>query len=391
VKVPNIHIVWIAALLIVSLGSWNCSEGLKNSGELPTVLESSAELRVQAVPVRLDDWNDTVPISGNLQTLSSVDVKAEIGGRLVAVHVREGAFVRKGELLAEIDDTNYQLVYRQSSAALRVAQAGLERSRISAEFAMTEKKRSDNLLQTGGITEKDHQAAITGLKEADAQVGLAEAHCLQAEAVLAIAEKALKDCLIHAPAGGQVQKRWMDEGTLLNPSSAIFTLVDNRRLELECVVPSYYLSSLNIGQEAEFTTPSWGGNVFKGLLSSINPAILQENRSVRINLKVDNTEMKLRSGMYARGFIDVDTKENVPVIPRDTLIPEENASDYASVYVVEEGVARRRRVLLGGTRQNLVWIQEGLKAGELLIVDRGPALRDGVKVHIGSDSAEDVR
>ena len=80
-----------------------------------------------------------------------------------------------------------------------MAQAGVDRAKVSAEHAKTEKERADNLLRSGGITQKDHQAAITGVKEAETQVRLAEAQCGQARAVLAIAEKALKDCRIYCP------------------------------------------------------------------------------------------------------------------------------------------------------------------------------------------------
>ena len=104
-----------------------------------------------------------------------VDVKPEVGGRLIAVHFQEGDTVRKDQLLAEIDSTNYQLAYDQAQAALWVAQAGVERSKISAEHARTEKERADNLLRSGGITQKDHQAAMTGVKEAESQVRFAEA------------------------------------------------------------------------------------------------------------------------------------------------------------------------------------------------------------------------
>ena len=108
-----------------------------------------------------------MPITGNLRTLSTVEIKPEVGGRLLAVYFREGDFVRKDQLLAEIDPVNYRLSYDQAAAALRVAEAGLERAQVSAEHAKTEKERADNLLRSGGITEKDHQAALTGIKEAE--------------------------------------------------------------------------------------------------------------------------------------------------------------------------------------------------------------------------------
>ncbi|MEJ2110411.1 MAG: efflux RND transporter periplasmic adaptor subunit, partial [Acidobacteriota bacterium] len=348
-------------------------------------------LSVHAETVSLQDWQDTVPVSGSLLTLSAVDIKAEVGGRLTVVNADVGALVRKGELLAEIDDANYQLAYRQAKASVKVMQAGLEQARISAEYAKTEKERADNLLRTGGITQKDHQAAITRMKEADAQVTLAEARCLQAEASLDIAEKALKDCLIHAVAAGNVQKRWVDEGTLISPGESVFTIVDNSRLELQCVVPSYYLSSIKEGQSVEFTTTSWEDKIFKGELSAINPSVQLENRSVKIKVSVENPGMHLRSGMYARGHITTGIRKSVPVIPRDALVPGDEESESAFVFIVDEGVAKRRLVTLGGKGRDRVWIQDGLNAGDWLIIERGPSLKDGVPVDVASGKAENGR
>ena len=387
-NIQIVRILLITAMITVHLGISGCTDSQESSVEGKTAVEPALELQVKAVPVRLEDWKNTVPISGNLRTQSIVDVKAEVGGRLIEANVDEGDLVRKGDLLATVDDTNYQLAYRQAAAALKVSQVGIERARVSAEYAVTEKERADNLLKTGGITQKDHQAAITGMKEAETQVKLAEAQCLQAEAAVAITEKALKDCSIYAPSDGHVQKRWIDKGSLLNPGSAIFTIVDNSKLELECVVPSYYLPDIRTGQKADFNTPSWGEKIFSGFVASINPMIQTENRSVILKLEIKNQDLQLRTGMYARGFITTGIEKNVPVISRDTLIPEEEISEFAHVYVVEDGIAKRRKILLGGKGQDRVWVQEGLVEGELLIVERGPALKEGRRVQIVVDSTD---
>jgi membrane fusion protein (multidrug efflux system) len=388
VKFPFSRFLLIPVLITAVSGLSGCRDS-----EEKTVLNDAASsdavaVTVKAAPVERTEWIRIVAISGNLRTLSMVDVKPEVGGRLVDTLVQEGDLVRKGQLLAEIDDVNYRLACDQAEASLKVAQAGLERALVSAEYARTEKERADNLLKSGGITQKDHQAAATGMKEAETQVGLAKAQCAQAEAALAIAKKALGDCKIFAPAGGHVQKRYFDAGSLLSPGVSIFTLVDNSRLELECVVPSYYLASVSLGQKAEFTTPSWGEKRFEGVVSAINPTIQPENRSVRIKLKVQNKKMELRDGMYARGEITTERKKDVLVIPRDSLIPEENVSDYGDVFVVVNGKAERRRIRIGDNRQDRIWVREGLQEGEWVVLERGPSLRDGTEVRIVSDAVD---
>jgi membrane fusion protein, multidrug efflux system len=369
-------------ILLLSAGSqWHCSKSKGDIGASSTPSFSS-ELAVKAMPASRQEWIAMVGISGNLRTLSTVEIKPEVGGRLIAVHFKEGDKVAKDQLIAELDPINYRLAYDQAKAALLVAQAGLERAKVSAEHAQTEKKRADSLLASGGITQRDHQAAATGVKEAESQVRLAEAQIGQSQAAVAIAEKALKDCKIFAPAQGHVQKKYFDTGSLLSPGVPLCTLVDNSQLELECVIPSSQLASIRLGLRAVFTTPTWGDRKFVGVVSAINPAIESDNRSVKVILKITNPGGELRSGMYARGEIITDREANALVIPRDSLIAEKDQSDAASVYVVREGKAHKVSIQIGGNQQDKVWVRKGLNQGDIIITEIGPSLREGIAVRV---------
>jgi membrane fusion protein, multidrug efflux system len=374
------RLLLLSAVLLVCGSQWRCGSSTGDPGPKPFAAGAEGVLAVKASPVDTLEWVATVPISGDLHSVSNIDVKPEVGGRLIAVHFEEGDIVKKDQLLAEIDTTNYQLAHDQAMAALSVAQAGIERAQVAAEHARTEKERADNLLRSGGITEKDHQAAMTGVKEADSQVRLAEAQHGQARAALAIAAKALKDCRIFAPAAGQVQQKFYDQGSLLSPGMPLCTLVDNSRLELECVIPSYQLASVRIGQTAEFTTPTWGERRFSGTVAAVNPTVESDNRSVKLKLKIANPGGELRNGMYARGEITTSREKNALVISRDALIPDNEGSDAAAVYVIRDGKAHRLDIRVGGARQDRVWVKEGLARGESVITEIGPSLKEGALV-----------
>jgi membrane fusion protein, multidrug efflux system len=371
-----------SGILILTIAAgiqWNCRKA--------AIEERGGTSAVQALVVKAEqanrqDWIITVPMSGNLRSLSTVEIKPEVGGRLIAAYFEEGDLVQKDQLLAEIDPINYQLAYNQAAAALQAAQAGLEKAKVASEHANTEKERADNLLRSGGITQKDHQAALTGVKEAETGILLAEAQYEQAKAARAIAEKALKDCRIVAPATGHVQNKSFDKGSLLAPGVALYTLVDNSRLEMECVVPSYQLAIIQPGQSADFTTPTWGERRFNGVVSAINPTIESDNRSVRLKLKIANPKGELRNGMYARGEIIAGREKNAFVIPRDALIPEKESSGISGIYVVKNGKAHRIDVEVGGQQQEKVWIRRGLEEGVMVITEIGPSLKEGIPVQI---------
>jgi membrane fusion protein (multidrug efflux system) len=370
---------------MAAAAQWYCS-GEKSKANADPEPKALAALVVKASPVELREWTVAVPVSGSLRSDSIVEVKSEVGGRLIATHFDEGDLVQKDQLLAEIDPANYKLIFDQAQATLGVAQAGLERAKITADHARREKERADNLLKSGGITERDHQAAATSVKEAEAQAALAEAQCGQARAAISIAEKALKDCHIMAPASGHVQRSFFDTGSYLMPASSVYTLVDNSRLELECLVPSYRLADLRLGQRSIFATPTWGERKFEGSVTAINPIIEADNRSVKVKVRISNTGGELRSGMYARGEIEVRREPSALVVPRSALIAEKEESSSGSVFVVKDGKAIRRSVRVGGIQQDRIWVLQGLRQGELVIEEIGPALKDGSAVRLQSQA-----
>lgn len=366
--------------VLLAACQWNCRKSDDGKGAETAAVKVSEETVVKASPAARQEWIAAVPISGNLKSLSIVEVKPEVGGRLIAVHFREGDLVRKNQLLAEIDPVNYRLAVEQAAAALTVAQAGVERAEVAAEHARTEKERADNLLRSGGITQKDHQAALTGVRETESQVRLAKAQVNQAQAALAIAQKTLKDCRIVAPSSGHIEKKRLDQGSLTSAGVSLCTLVDNSQLELECVVPAYQLASIQTGQRAEFTTPTWGERRFGGLVTAINPTVESDSRSVKLNLRISNPGGELRNGMYARGEITTGREANALVISRDSLIPEKQGAEKAGVYVVQNGKAHRLDILVGGTSQDRVWVRQGLNDGDFVIEEIGPSIKEGAAV-----------
>ncbi len=372
-------------LIFIAATQWRCGSHGKAVGASGPGSEPAAELAVKVAPVSVMDWPVTISISGSLRSQSNVEIRTEVAGKLIATYFEEGDTVRKDQLLAEIDTINYRLAYDQAAAVLAVAQAGLDRIQVTLDHARREQERADNLLRTGGITEKDHQAAVTGVKEAETQARLAQAQIEQARTAVTIAEKALKDCRILAPADGQVRRKQLDKGSLLTAGSPVYSLVDNARLELECLVPSYQLSGVILGHRTTFTTPTWGERRFEGSISAINPMVEADNRSIKVIVKIANLGGELRSGMFARGEIEVRVASKAIVIPRSALVVEQEQATAGSVFVVSGGRALRRQVQVGGIRQDLLWIQRGLAEGDQVVVDIGPSLKDGAAVRVVPD------
>ena len=110
------------------------------------------------------------------------------------------------------------------------------------------------------------------------------------------------------------------------------------------------------------------------------PMVESDNRSIKVIVKMANPGGELRSGMFAKGEIQVRVESGAVVIPRSALMVEQDQSTEGSVFIVTGGKAQRRAVQVGGARQDRLWIQRGLVRGDQVIIDIGPSLKDGQAV-----------
>jgi len=319
-----------------------------------------------------------VEITGTLISTATVDVKTETSGRLLALLKEEGDYVEKGELLAQQDETDALLGLRQAEANLATAMAARERAEVLEEHAKIEDERARNLLKSGGITDRDFQAAQMALKDARAQLRLAEAQIAQAQQAIAIARKRLNDCRVYAPISGQIERKYLNEGSHADANAPLYRIVDNQRLELELFVSSNQLGHLREGQSIRFNVLSYPAELFEARIKSINPAVQAINRSISVRAAVPNHSRKLKAGMFARGWIITDVRDEGYLVPFNAVWRRAGQTPF--IFVVEGDTARKREVTLGREQPEGIEITEGLKTGDVIVVEQYMELADGSRV-----------
>ncbi len=240
-------------------------------------------VRVEARPFAL-----TVAITGTLVSNSQVEVKAETTGRIVKFPKEEGDAVSAREAVVWVDDSNERILVRQAETAVQVADASLERAKVNRNHAGSEFERARNLLKSGGITDRDYKTAELAGRDAQSQVALAEAQLDQSRAHLDQARKMLNDSIVRSPVAGQIQRKVVNEGAYVEPTTVVFSVVDNTRLELESMVPTGDLGAISAGQRVTFTVNSFPDREFEGRVIEINPAVQAETRSAKVRIRVNN-------------------------------------------------------------------------------------------------------
>lgn len=340
----------------------------------PTAVKTSV-LKVEAQPFAV-----TVPVTGTLISSTRVEVKAQTIGRVVRFDKQEGDSVAAGETIVWLDEENYRLAVRQAESAVQVAEATLERARVQEAHGRSELERAQKLLASGGITDKELQAASVADKDARAQVALAAAQLAQAQASLEVARKHLRDCQIHAPVAGQIYKKSVNPGAYVEAPTPLFSLVDNSRLDMESPVATSELAPIRPGQKVTFSVNAFPGTAFEGRVEEINPAVDTETRSAKARVRVSNQNGRLKAGMFAQGEILTGVQAQAIVIPASAVYRDDRSAKQSFVFVVENNKAVRHEVRIGRERDSRLEIVAGLKPGDRLITEQSIELAEGVRV-----------
>ena len=282
----------------------------------------------------------TVPVTGTLVSNTRVDVKAEIIGRVVRFDKEEGDPVAAGEAVAWVDDENYQLAVRQAETSVQVAEAGLERARLMEAHSRSELERAQNLLKSGGITDKDVKAAQLAGRDAQAQVLVADAQLEQARAALEVARKHLRDTEIKAPVAGEIQRKFVNKGAYVEaPTPGVHASWITAAWSSKARWPRRDLAPIRSGQARHLPRQQLPRREFRGPRDRDPPAVDAETRSAKVRIQVDNAAGRLKAGMFAEGEILTGVNAGAIVIPGAAVYRDDRSAKSSHVFVLENGKA----------------------------------------------------
>jgi membrane fusion protein (multidrug efflux system) len=330
-------------------------------------VETLRSVPVRTATVQTRDLAETLSLTGTLDPRSQVTVVPEITARLERVLHNEGDRVTRGQLLATLDDADFRLARDRAKAAVDVAEA-------NRAHARAEKDRADNLLKTGGITDKDHLAAQVAVQ-------VAEASTAQARSELAIAERQLGRSQIVAPISGRIAKRHADAGSMVTAGTPLYTIVDDAVFEFRSAVASNDFGKLKAGEHVTVTVDALPGFVTEGVVDRISPQVDARSRSFEVIIRVPGRP-QLVSGLFARAQVKVRDVPNSLVVPPAALLRDGSDPSKAQTYVVVNNKVERRDVTVGVEVPDAVQVTDGLQAGEVVVVDPPSALGPGTQVQI---------
>ncbi len=356
--------LWLLALLLLTTPACHKAADKKaaaNAAPQPIVLGPEdtavvARSTVQSGPA----------LTGTLTAEQQASVRAQIAGSVLTVTAEPGQAVRKGQVLARLDSAALTEAYNSARVAVTSA-------RNNVALNQRELDRQRALLQAGAVAQRAVETAQQNLTGARATLA-------QYEAQLASAEKQLGYTSVTAPFSGIVSERPVSAGDVVQPGTALYTIVDPSILQLEAAVPAEQLAQLQVGSPVVFTVTGYGNHAFRGQVTRINPSADPTTRQVRVYSEIPNPGNNLVAGLYAEGRIESESRTGL-VVPTAAI---DRRLAKPAVLLVRDGKVARVDVDLGlaDDREQKVEVRRGVQAGDVVLLGAAQSIQPGTPVRL---------
>ncbi len=382
----------LALLLVLALVAFAVSNRLRSIGAAYTYTTAAAER---------GDLTVLVTTTGALQPLNRVEVGTEVSGTIESVTVDFNEEVGAGQILAQLDTDQLEAQFRQSRAALALAEAKV----IEAQATLTETekrlRRTQDLVARRLSSDEDLDTSAAAFARAEAGLTVAEAQVDQAQAQLDADRRTLEKAVIRSPIDGIVLERRVEPGQTVAAAlqtPVLFTLADDlQRMELRVDVDEADVGQVAAGQPAVFSVDAYPERSFPAQIKQVRFAPKEVNGVVTYEtlLAVDNPDLLLRPGMTATAEITVEKFENVVLVPNATLrfrppAMETKAARVGSGGLLEMLIPRppaeeRSAVRIVDPDEARVWV---LRDGEPAPVAVETGATDGTMTHVVAGDLE---
>lgn len=331
--------------------------------EVKTTTEKVINVQVQpAVKKSLKPFIEAV---GTLNPYEEVIISTEVDGIVKDVRVDEGSLVSKGQVLAMIDETDYNLEVKRTDATLKQAEATLSNTKL-------EYQRKEALYKEQLVTQQQFDDVSTRLS-------LAEAEIDRAKASLSLAREKLRKTKIYSPLPGLVKEKKVSAGVYVKSGTNLLAIIQTNPIKLNFAVTEKDVGKLGKGQEVLLKVDAFPDKDFKGKVSIIYPSLDERTRTLQVEALVQNPGGLLKPGTFAHVTLYTGAAKDTTVVPVTSLLYE---AEKVKVFIVEGDIAKEKEVRIGSKYGETMEIVEGLKEGELVVTVGQQNLAEGIKVNV---------
>ncbi len=344
----------IALALIFPLALAGCSEQR-------TEISTNIEVPVSVEDIDFKSIEEYVSVTGTVEAIKDYTVTSEAAGYYrKAMNPRTnrpfmlGDRINADDIIVHIDNPEQENSIRIESLALNL------------EISQSEYEKQQSLYEKGGVTLRELKTA--------------ERSFIEAKFSYENAEFQLAKLQVKAPFTGIiVTLPHYTEGVRINSGTEIARIMDYSKLHMNISIAGKMLGRIEIGQPVRVTNYTMPDKTLNGRITQYSPALDPDTRTFSATVEIDNPDLTLRPGMFVKADIIVDRSEETIVISKGIILARRNSR---TVFVVDRGFARERRITAGIENPDSVEVVQGLTKGERIVISGFETLRDGSRVKI---------
>ncbi|MBN1575545.1 MAG: efflux RND transporter periplasmic adaptor subunit [Chitinispirillaceae bacterium] len=326
-------------LLFVLLLVWRVGALIFFSKNKNTARPKRPPVAVEVDSVRFGPLSEIRSLTGTINPKYLYIIAPKVSGRIVAITKRIGDWVNAGEIIARIDDAEYQQGVIEADANLKIAEASRTESRILFEQAKQEKQREESLQAKGIASPSELDAAVSNYSAQESRYQLAKAQVEQRQAALNAARIRLSYTRLTASKKGFIGERFADEGALLAPNSPVVSVIGIDSVIVKTFIVERDYAYITTGQQATVTVDAFPSQRFTGIVSRVAPMLQENSRLARMEVEIANDSLFLKPGMFVRIEVVIAEKETAQKVPSKAIV---NNKGVIGVFIVsgDEHVAR---------------------------------------------------
>ncbi len=389
---------WVWLLVFAGIG-YGCYAlyNYENTKKTEMAKKKMGGMRPRSIPVAVASAHTgNMPLYlsglGTVTAFNTVAVKTRVDGQLISVNFREGQFVHKGDLLAEIDPRSYQVALAQANGNLAQANGNLEKDQATLKDAQVNYQRYQELYNSKIVAKQqlDTQAATVG--QGQGSIAADQAAIAASQAAIDNAKLNLTYTKITAPLSGRIGLRQVDSGNMIHVSDAngLATITQLQPISVLFSLPEEQLPSVlqKLRRGAKLPTQAFDrdqkNKLADGTLLTVDNQIDATTGTSRLKAVFPNTDYALFPNQFVNVRMLLDTKRNATIVPAVAI---QRGPTGTFVYLMQgDSTVAVRPVKLGLSEGNDVVIDDGLQAGEQVVVDGAEKLTEGMSVTVNKGS-----
>jgi RND family efflux transporter MFP subunit len=338
-------------------------QGAGAGGRSQSVVLSAGDV----ASVRTGPIEAGTPVTGTLNPIEQVQVRARLEGDLEGVYVREGERVSQGQMLARFEASQQESERRSAEADREAAKSDLATAQWNAD-------QSAELFKAGAIAEQ-------ALRTTQQAAAASRARLAAAEARVRATSSNVGDTRVLAPTSGVIEKRLVENGEHLARGAEMFSLVRNDVLELAAAVPARVATDVRAGQTVHFNVD---GQRMEGRVARVSPTVDPTSRAVTVYVQIPNANGAIKGNSFATGRIVSRLIPGAVLVPLAAVRQAADSTGTPYVYRIANDAIERAEIEVGiiDDSQGIAEVRSGLQPGDRVIVGNVGSLGKGMKVQI---------